>query len=66
MKLSRDEKISIAFIGFVFLFIIWGMAAWITHVVTCIHNSEWLFLIAGAIAVPVAWIHGTGIWFGVW
>ncbi len=48
------------------LFIGWCIAAWFTHVVTCIQNSEWLFLIAGAIAVPVAWIHGTGIWFNIW
>ena len=66
MQLSSDEKISFVFIGFVFLLIIWAIASWITHVIVCIQNSEWLFLIAGAIAVPVAWVHGTGVWFGVW
>ena len=66
MKLSSDEKLMLSVYGFICLLIVWGIAAWITHVVTCIQNSEWFFLIAGAIAVPVAWVHGTGIWFGVW
>ena len=40
-------------------------AAWLTHVVVCIKTASWLFLIAGAIAVPIAVIHGFGIWLGV-
>ena len=43
----------------------WGVAAWITHIVTCLATASWGFLIAGAIVLPIAWIHGTGIWFGV-
>jgi hypothetical protein len=66
MKLTSDELLDLGVVGFCILFIGWGLAAEITHVITCIQNSEWLFLIAGAIAVQVAWIHGTGIWFGVW
>jgi hypothetical protein len=27
--------------------------------------SAWDFLIAGAIVFPIAWVHGTGIWFGI-
>lgn len=65
-KLTSDEQVYLGVVGFCILFIGWGLAAWITHVVTCIQNSEWLFLIAGAVAVPVAWVHGTGIWFGIW
>lgn len=42
------------------------LAAWGTHVITCIQREEWLFLIAGAIAFPVAIVHGFGIWIGVW
>lgn len=42
------------------------LSAWITHVVVCIKTASWLFLIAGAIAFPVAWIHGIGYWFGAW
>ena len=43
----------------------WIAASWITHVVVCLGASKWGFLIAGAIMFPVAVIHGTGIWIGV-
>lgn len=43
-----------------------SVAAWITHVLTCIHTEQWLFLIGGAIAAPVGIIHGVGLWFNVW
>lgn len=42
------------------------LAAWLTHVFTCLANSEWGFLIAGALAFPIAIVHGLGIWFGFW
>jgi hypothetical protein len=45
-------------------FIIWVVASWITHIVVCLQNESWGFLIAGALLLPIAWIHGTGIWFG--
>lgn len=45
---------------------IWIIASWITHVVVCIKVASWGFLIAGAVFVPVAVVHGTGLWFGVW
>lgn len=45
-------------------FVVWIIAAWITHVVVCLKTSSWGFLIAGAIMFPVAWVHGTGIWLG--
>jgi hypothetical protein len=41
-------------------------AAWITHVVVCLSDDKWGFLIAGAICFPVAIVHGIGIWFGIW
>lgn len=44
----------------------WIIASWVTHVIVCIKAGAWGFLIAGAIFVPVAVIHGTGIWFGAW
>jgi hypothetical protein len=44
---------------------VWFAAAWITHVVVCLKTASWGFLIAGAIMFPIAWIHGTGIWFGI-
>ena len=43
---------------------IWGLLSWITHIVVCLKTASWGFLIAGAIVFPIAWIHGTGIWFG--
>ena len=45
-------------------FLLWILAAWVTHIVVCLKAASWGFLIAGAIFVPIAWIHGTGIWFG--
>lgn len=47
-------------------FVVWGIAAWITHVVVCLKAAAWGFLIAGAIFFPVALVHGTGCWFGAW
>ena len=41
-------------------------SAWLTHIVHCLNEEQWGFLIAGAIAFPIAIIHGIGIWFGVW
>lgn len=40
--------------------------SWLTHVITCIQEATWGFLIAGAIFFPVGIVHGIGIWLGVW
>ena len=45
------------------LIALWISAAWLTHIAVCFANGSWGFLIAGAIAFPVAWAHGTWIWF---
>lgn len=45
---------------------LWVPLSWITHVVSCISASKWVFLLAGAIFFPIGCIHGTGIWLGVW
>lgn len=42
------------------------VAAWFTHVITCLNEGAWGFLIAGALFFPIAIVHGIGIWFGVW
>ncbi len=42
---------------------IWVFAAWITHLVNCFADAAWGFLIAGAIMFPIAWVHGTWLWF---
>ena len=46
--------------------VVWVIASWLTHVVVCLSDKDWGFLIAGAIFFPVALVHGTGIWLGVW
>ena len=46
------------------LIVIALIAAWFTHVIVCIGEETWGFLIAGAIFFPVAIVHGIGIWFG--
>ena len=41
------------------------IAAWFTHVIVCIQDERWFFLIAGAIAGPIGIVHGIGVWFGL-
>lgn len=48
-----------------FVFFVVIMAAWFTHVITCLAASAWGFLIAGALLVPIAVVHGVMIWFGM-
>jgi len=43
-----------------------SFAAWLTHIVTCLNDGLWGFLIAGALFFPIGIIHGIGIWMGVW
>jgi hypothetical protein len=45
--------------------ILWILASWITHIVVCLKTAAWGFLVAGAIVFPIAWIHGTGVWLGI-
>lgn len=60
------EKIAIGAVAAWIAIVGTAVAAWATHVITCIQNEAWLFLIAGAIAAPVGVVHGVGIWFGAW
>ncbi len=52
-------------LGTIFIALI-PIAAWFTHVVTCLNDRAWGFLIAGAMFFPIAIVHGVGIWFGFW
>ena len=61
---GRNEKGNAEVLGLGL--VAWLIAAWITHVVVCLKTASWGFLIAGAIMFPVAWVHGTGAWFGAW
>lgn len=40
------------------------LPAWITHVIVCIQNEAWIFLLCGAICAPIGVIHGWGVWLG--
>tara|TARA_R110000744_G_scaffold57129_3_gene120265 strand:+ start:452 stop:613 length:162 start_codon:yes stop_codon:yes gene_type:complete len=46
-----------------FAIMAWIIAAWFTHVLYCFAVGAWGFLIAGAILFPIAWVHGTWLWF---
>lgn len=48
------------------IFLLVLLAAWGTHIVVCLKTGAWGFLIAGALVLPIAWIHGIGSWFGLW
>lgn len=48
------------------LFFVTCVAAWGTHIIVCLRDGEWGFLIAGALFFPVAIVHGVGCWFGAW
>lgn len=51
------------FAGFIVLsLILMPVVAWFTHVIHCINHEMWGFLIAGAIAFPIAIVHGFIIW----
>jgi len=45
---------------------VWLIGAWMTHLFYCINEELWGFMIAGAIFAPIAVVHGTGIWLGIW
>jgi len=48
------------------IIVVWMVTSWLTHIVVCLADQAWGFLIAGALLFPIAWIHGTGVWFGAW
>ena len=52
------EKI-VGFLG------LWFAAAWLTHVIVCIKTTSWALLIIGSIIFPISWVHGTGVWLGI-
>jgi ABC-type nitrate/sulfonate/bicarbonate transport system permease component len=51
---------------FVIVFMVACFAAWVTHIVVCLSEGLWGFLIAGALAFPIGIAHGFGRWFGLW
>lgn len=63
MKRNRMSPITLIVVLSILMI---NFSAWITHVITCIKTEQWGFLIAGAVAFPVAIVHGFGIWIGIW
>ena len=60
---KRDSQKGSAEGGGIIIFIV-CVAAWFTHIIHCLSEEAWGFLIAGAIMFPIAIIHGIGLWFG--
>jgi hypothetical protein len=56
-KQMKDETLG------VFLFFAWAISSWLTHIIYCFGAGKWGFLIAGALCFPIAWGHGTYLWF---
>lgn len=51
-----------------FLAVVLGAAffgGWLTHVITCLQDGAWGYLIAGALLIPIGILHGFGIWLGI-
>ena len=48
-----------------FALVAWVVLSWLTHIIVCLKTAAWGFLIAGAILFPIAVIHGTGLWLGI-
>lgn len=44
---------------------VFGIAAWVTHVIVCIKASAWVLLVFGCLFFPVGVVHGAGVWFGI-
>lgn len=51
------------FFGYVFAIVC--VAAWFTHLFTCLGAGLWGFLMAGALFFPIGIIHGFGIIIGI-
>ena len=66
LSINKLKNAGIGVISAVIITVFICVAAWITHVISCLANGEWGFLIAGALAFPIAIIHGIGTWFGFW
>jgi hypothetical protein len=66
--MARDgaEKLGLGCMFISAVMVLTCLAAWITHIIVCLHDEKWGFLIAGALIFPVAIIHGIGCWFGAW
>lgn len=46
------------------LIVIAGICGWITHIIVAIAAQAWMFMIVGALLMPIAVIHGWSVWLG--
>ncbi len=53
------------YVGAWLLLIPLSIVAWVTHIVWCIQNREFLFMIAAGLIAPLGVIHGICLWFGI-
>ena len=61
----KDTVALMTLLGFWLLVIVATAGAWLTHLVVCLRDDSWGFLIAGAIFFPIAMVHGWLVWLGV-
>lgn len=61
----KSSKFSNAPLISMLAFVLFLLAAWITHIVHCLMAAKYILLVAGALIAPVGVIHGVGLWFGV-
>lgn len=60
---NTPPSVSAALAGIILFLML--IAAWFTHVISCILQEQFVLLVAGAVMAPIAVIHGFGIWFGL-
>lgn len=41
-------------------------AGWVTHIVICLQDENYILLVIGVIGFPIGIVHGIGHWFGAW
>lgn len=63
---SFEEKMGLSLVATGLITTLLSFAGWVTHIVVCIQNEQWVLLIAGALAFPIGIVHGIGAWFGAW
>lgn len=64
MRAKTNEETDFYTGLFIIAMALLSVAAWFTHIIVCLDEEKWGFLIGGAILVPIAVVHGVGIWFG--
>ena len=61
---SSDGPVIAATLLFMFGAPLLIAAGWLTHIIVAIKAQAWIFMIVGALIVPVAVVHGWAEWLG--